>query len=150
MTRKPKTKVCFNCGLELPISAFDLFHGKKGHYKAACKVCTHISNEPSRKRNENSGAYIRNHWGYCLDYFNHRCAACGALFTERLAAKDHWIPVVDGGKWEVGNIVPLCFQCNSSKNGHEPFEWLARKFGAEDGLKIALRVLAYFGKVTLP
>lgn len=48
------------------------------------------------------------------------CLACGA--TDRTTV-DHLIPLVRGGRHSIGNLIPLCLQCNSSKRQRTWMEW---------------------------
>lgn len=47
------------------------------------------------------------------------CAYCGAPWKQF----DHVIPVSRGGRHSVGNIVPACVRCNTSKNDAFVTEW---------------------------
>ena len=59
-------------------------------------------------------------WKKVLKEFNHQCAYCGS--SEGLE-QEHIIPVKDGGKYEVGNIVPACRHCNASKKNKPLIAW---------------------------
>jgi hypothetical protein len=52
--------------------------------------------------------------------FGNCCVYCGT--TENLTA-DHFIPLIKGGPDCLGNIVPCCCRCNSSKNQADPLIW---------------------------
>jgi hypothetical protein len=56
--------------------------------------------------------------------FNHCCAYCGS--DKRISA-DHLIPLSKGGPDCLGNIVPACLYCNSSKNASDALEWYQRQ-----------------------
>ena len=67
------------------------------------------------------------HVGYTLSQvkclqqqFDNRCAYCGV--TEKLTL-DHFIPVSKGGPDCIGNLLPVCGQCNSSKHDSDPVKW---------------------------
>lgn len=64
------------------------------------------------KRNSASGMFTRQEWLGLLDFYDHRCLACGV--TDRLSA-DHVIPLSRGGSNTIDNIQPLCKPCNSRK-----------------------------------
>jgi len=36
---------------------------------------------------------------------------------------DHVVPLIRGGRHSVGNIIPACRSCNSSKGGKFIIEW---------------------------
>lgn len=52
--------------------------------------------------------------------FDNSCAYCG---TAKQLTIDHIVPVSKGGKNMVGNIVPACKSCNSSKGAKDYEEW---------------------------
>ena len=52
------------------------------------------------------------------------CLYCGS--TDRITA-DHVIPITKGGTHSIGNLVPACLSCNSSKGNHFITEWKQRK-----------------------
>ena len=60
-------------------------------------------------------------WKKVLDYFDNECAYCGERDTE--LEQEHIIPVSKGGKYEMGNIIPACRSCNSSKQNKNIHEW---------------------------
>ncbi len=53
------------------------------------------------------------------------CAYCGA--TDRPLQRDCVLPVARGGRYTVGNVVPACRSCNTSKCSDEVTGWLRRK-----------------------
>ena len=64
-------------------------------------------------------------WKKVINYFNNECAYCGDKNTE--LEQEHVIPVNLGGKYEMGNIIPACRRCNSSKNNSDMHEWYKRQ-----------------------
>lgn len=68
-------------------------------------------------------------WDEISKYFNNSCAYCGMTEKESLKVYDellhheHVIPLVDGGAYSLGNIVPSCRSCNSSKMNHNFYDW---------------------------
>jgi 5-methylcytosine-specific restriction endonuclease McrA len=66
------------------------------------------------------------------------CVYCAKAQAETM---DHFIPVAHGGLTEVGNMVPACVSCNSSKTANEPHKWTAKRFGLV-GLAAVLEFLA--------
>lgn len=56
-----------------------------------------------------------------LTRYDHRCAYCGTR-PERLHL-DHVIPLKRGGRHSIGNLVPACQPCNSSKSARLLFPW---------------------------
>lgn len=60
-------------------------------------------------------------WKKVIDYFDNECAYCGERDTE--LEQEHIVPVSKGGKYEMGNIIPACRSCNSSKQNKNIHEW---------------------------
>lgn len=56
--------------------------------------------------------------------FGNICAYCGK--SGRLH-QDHFVPITHNGAYSIGNIVPACCSCNSSKRDKLPVEWLVMK-----------------------
>lgn len=53
------------------------------------------------------------------------CAYCGA--ADDAPQRDCVLPISRGGRYTVGNVVPACRSCNSSKCNAEVTGWLRRK-----------------------
>ena len=87
-------------------------------------------------------------WERCLAYWNNQCAACGAKpdgFSP--LHQDHWVPrrlKAHCPGTIPTNIVPLCWQCNSSKSGQSPYIWLVKTQGKVKADQVMRRVLDYF------
>lgn len=66
----------------------------------------------------------RDQWDrLCLQYDN-RCAYCRSAGPLQ---KDHVIPLTRGGRHSIGNLLPACKPCNSSKNRKLLVEWRYRR-----------------------
>lgn len=63
--------------------------------------------------------WIKGYWDYC-------CAYCGFEDWFNLQI-DHVIPMSKGGVHSVGNVVPACVSCNTSKQAQDLGNWLASK-----------------------
>lgn len=69
------------------------------------------------------GAISAADWQMLFDLFETNvCLYCGS--TDSKLTMDHWMPVVRGGKTELGNLLPCCKSCNSRKGDKHPDEWL--------------------------
>lgn len=56
------------------------------------------------------------------------CTYCRRNFSDDIRVTwDHVVPVTRGGTFSVGNLVPACGPCNSSKMDRTVAEWLAWK-----------------------
>lgn len=60
---------------------------------------------------------------------NSSCIACS---TTNNITVDHIVPLSRGGRHSIGNLQPLCFTCNASKNNRTMTEWFLSKGGKEN------------------
>ena len=63
-------------------------------------------------------------WRRMVARYRGCCAYCGE-FVEGLT-QDHIIPLARGGRHSIGNLIPACGSCNSSKNARLIVEWTKR------------------------
>lgn len=68
-------------------------------------------------------------WLEIKSFFCCSCAYCGMpekkslkIYGEHLH-HEHVVPLIDGGAYSYGNVVPACRSCNSSKRNHDFFVW---------------------------
>jgi len=99
-----------------------------------------------RYRNRQSGVsstLTKLQWRLCKDFFFHCCAYCGKSLKN--LTQDHFIPLKDGGGYDVNNIIPCCKSCNSSKQSQNFFLWYPKQafFDEQRKAKI-LEYLALF------
>lgn len=66
------------------------------------------------------GVSVRD-WRRLLTRYGHCCAYCGAR-SDRLQM-DHVIPLSRGGRHAIGNVLPACRRCNTSKRAKLLSEW---------------------------
>jgi len=59
-------------------------------------------------------------WKTLLAKYDGHCAYCG---KEAKLTLDHVIPLIQGGKHSIDNVVPACLHCNSSKGARTPEQW---------------------------
>ena len=78
------------------------------------------------------GTHTPEQWLEILQRYDYRCVRCGCT-PEGRPCKDHITPIYQGGSDGVGNLQPLCSQCNTAK-GPDSFNWAAYRdeHGFED------------------
>ena len=64
-----------------------------------------------------------------LNIINSPCVACGSISKITM---DHVVPLSRGGRHSIGNLQPLCFSCNASKNNRTMTEWYLSKGGKKN------------------
>lgn len=69
---------------------------------------------------DSPGVSVRD-WKRLIARHGHACAYCG---VKSVLTMDHVIPVARGGRHAIGNILPACFPCNSSKRDDLLVYWL--------------------------
>lgn len=71
--------------------------------------------------------------------FDHSCCYCGS--DDRIVI-DHFIPRAKGGPHALGNLVPACHRCNTSKRDHDPQYWYeAQSFYSRTRWRLILKAL---------
>lgn len=84
-----------------------------------------IWNETYRDRvRGNEQEFSISDWDNVQDVFGRRCAYCD---RNQKLSMDHFIPVTKSGGTVVGNIIPACKSCNSTKHNKHPKSWLGEK-----------------------
>ncbi|TBR56857.1 hypothetical protein B4U84_27955 [Westiellopsis prolifica IICB1] len=86
------------------------------------------------------------HFGYSiqevstrLQDFDSSCAYCGSNLKVTL---DHFIPLSKGGPDCIGNLVPACSRCNTSKHARDVREWYQQQeFYSQKRWRKILKVL---------
>jgi 5-methylcytosine-specific restriction endonuclease McrA len=73
----------------------------------------------ARKRNA-EGSFSLRDWQRLLDRYRGLCAYCA---TRPATEQEHVIPLSRGGRNTIGNILPACRPCNTSKNDRLLIEW---------------------------
>lgn len=81
-------------------------------------------------------------WQRLCARWGNRCAYCG---MSRRLTMDHVVPLTRGGWHAIGNILPACRSCNSSKQTKLLIEW--RRWRMEAGRPIEL-IAAYPAHIT--
>lgn len=62
-------------------------------------------------------------WRRLLRRYRFTCAYCGDC---GFLTMDHIVPIARGGRHSIGNVLPACGRCNSSKRDRLLFEWRVR------------------------
>jgi 5-methylcytosine-specific restriction endonuclease McrA len=88
-----------------------------------------VKNENRRAREMGApGSFSDRDWLRLVERHRGRCTFCNAQ-PDRLTV-EHVIPLSRGGSNWIGNILPACRSCNSSKNDSLLVEWRQREFVA--------------------
>lgn len=119
-------RFCAWCGLPLPIDC-----GNRRRFcdrRCSNKWSLHNSRESrylathqyrSRKRNEAFRVTVGD-WRSLCERYRNRCAYCA---RREPLTMDHIVPLIRGGRHAIGNLVPVCQSCNSSKRDALLIEW---------------------------
>ena len=80
---------------------------------------------PQRKRayrhaRKTSGTLLERDWRRLCNRYRNKCAYCESA---KPLTVDHIIPVTRGGLHTIGNVLPACLSCNSSKGRKFIVEW---------------------------
>lgn len=75
------------------------------------------------------GTHTDQQWMDLVTRFAMRCVRCGCTPVPR-PCKDHILPIYLGGSDAIGNLQPLCRECNSSKTA-DSTNWVEHR--AEHG-----------------
>ena len=62
------------------------------------------------------GAWTVEQWEALKACTHHACACCHRKEPDIKLTPDHIVPLSRGGRNDIGNIQPLCLQCNQKKN----------------------------------
>lgn len=73
----------------------------------------------------------REDWNRLVIRFDRQCAYCGQRATPLVM--EHVVPLSRGGRHAIGNILPACRPCNSSKGAAFLVEWRRRLSRARGG-----------------
>lgn len=84
------------------------------------RMCEAASRRRARLRNAERLLVSRKDWLRSVDRHRGCCAYCG---DKKPLTVEHVVPLSRGGRHSVGNIIPVCFSCNSSKRDRFVTEW---------------------------
>jgi 5-methylcytosine-specific restriction endonuclease McrA len=71
------------------------------------------ANANARRKRQSEGTWTAEEFAAVCDHYGNVCLCCGK--AKKLHA-DHVIPLIKGGRNDIGNLQPLCHSCNSRKN----------------------------------
>jgi 5-methylcytosine-specific restriction endonuclease McrA len=109
---------CPVCHVMKPARDYYRCHGELILF--ACKACLSRKYAARSRMVTSVGSYSVRDWMRLVNRYRGCCAYCGK--HGNLTA-DHCIPVSRGGSNYIGNILPACMTCNSSKNARTIMEW---------------------------
>lgn len=103
------------------------YHRTKNVMGRHCKICrTNRAKKYQQRLKVNGGAHKKKEWLDLVKKYD-ECPFCNRLWGEiptRISSrklgvitKEHKIPVIKGGHNGIDNIIPCCYQCNSSGGG---------------------------------
>lgn len=99
-------------------------HKRQKHYRKLEQGKSAISrghrNRKARKQSIHLVKYTDQQLKERYEQFSNCCSYC---LKETKLFRDHFIPVSKGGSDCLGNIVPACLTCNSSKHDSDPMTW---------------------------
>ena len=99
----------------------------------------HRQKRRARKKSSHQVSYTPDQIKFLQQKFEYECAYCG---VDTKLTLDHFIPISKGGSDCLGNLLPACGQCNSSKHDSDPIEWYKRQpFYSEKRWEKILKVL---------
>lgn len=138
--RKKILKRCIKCGNLIELQEFHQSKKSRDGKGSWCKECkaNYQRNEYRKEHALNQHKYKARKkgvldnltyadWEKTLQFFDYKCAYCGSSLDEKEMQFEHIIPVVDGGETMLGNIVPVCSKCNSSKGKKKVLKWLLQE-----------------------
>ena len=102
----------------------ELISERRKNYRKTEKGKLAASRDSKRKKARKQGVHLVKYTDKQLkeryEQFSNCCSYC---LKETKLFRDHFIPVSKGGSDCLGNIVPACLICNSSKQNADPMTW---------------------------
>ena len=95
----------------------DWHHSDKGH------LCNRLSKQKRRgmKKTTSDNSITLKSWLTLVEHHEWKCAYCG---SKQKLTIDHVVPLSKGGTHTLGNVLPACHSCNSSKQTKSLQDWL--------------------------
>lgn len=105
--------------------------------------CQRNSEKKARNRGNHTVRLSRNAVAARFAEMGNCCAFCGS--KDNLVV-EHFIPRAKGGPHAIGNILPACHTCNTSKRDHDPQAWYRQQpFFSQRRWRLILRTLGKAG-----
>lgn len=93
----------------------------------------------ARKLSSHHMPYSRAEVQQQFEQLGHVCSYCK---ESKPLTIDHFIPLSKGGSDTLGNLLPACWSCNSSKQDKDPLEWYqSQEFYSRKQEQLILKVL---------
>ena len=131
----PGHKTCRRCGIRKPVDNFSPEpRNTTDGLRSWCDECQndrtlewHRANPAKmnelkaiRREAVEVSTVTEREWCRLLNRFSGCCAYCG---NRAKLSMEHVIPLTRGGSHSIGNLLPVCQSCNSSKNNRLLVEW---------------------------
>ena len=112
LEHRPVIISCCVCGTEFKVNA-----AQKDRRFCCSTACSAVLRRiGTKKRYSRRSGHIGSSLRFdVLQRDNFRCVYCGKTGRSEELHIDHFIPVVEGGKTEISNLVTACKRCNSGK-----------------------------------
>lgn len=81
-------------------------------------------------------------WKQILADWNYSCAYCGRSLDT--VHREHFVPLIKGGAYAKGNIVPACPTCNRKKGDKDPVDFISSLGNA---LSVWAKIQNYFASL---
>jgi hypothetical protein len=131
-------KWCRKCRQRLPVESFAPEPRNSDGLRSWCTPCVnartlewHRANPATiqalkalHREAAESNAVTERDWARLLARWDYCCAYCG-VGGKRLSW-EHVVPLTRGGRHTIGNVLPICRSCNSSKGNRLLAEWRYR------------------------
>lgn len=113
-SRSCNIKRCQNCYFKTRIGENNNLW--KGGISKQKGYDTFIQQNREARKKGNGGSYTLEEWNALIKKFNYMCLCCKRQEPQIKLTVDHIIPISKGGRNDIKNLQPLCFNCNARKH----------------------------------